>query len=144
MDHQELQVHQALLRQAEAAAHMQSLMQSQLGQLSGFANLSASFPNLAPAMGHLGHPASALGLHSQLQAQLQAQIQALSGGGSAPAPGAAAAAAANGNAATALISNNNNSSNNSNGTPTGGKIFTQISYTNCKLINNKYFKTIQK
>ena len=64
---QEMQVHQALLRQAEAAAHMQNLMQSQLG-LGGFAN----FPNLP--MG--------LGLHSQIQAQLQAQIQALSGGGS--------------------------------------------------------------
>lgn len=55
---QELQVHQALLRQAEAAAHMQTLMQSQLG-LPGFAGF---------------------GLPSELQAQLQAHIQALSSG----------------------------------------------------------------
>ena len=73
---QELQVHQALLRQAEAAAHMQNLMQSQLG-LSGFAN----FPNLPMGIG------SSLGLHSQLQAQLQAQIQALSAGANGNANG---------------------------------------------------------
>ena len=69
---QEMQVHQALLRQAEAAAHMQTLMQSQLG-LSGFPNLSG-FPGLT-GMAGLG------GLHSDLQAQLQAHIQALSAGG---------------------------------------------------------------
>ena len=55
---QELQVHQALLRQAEAAAHMQTLMQSQLG-LPAFAGF---------------------GLPTDLQAQLQAHIQALSSG----------------------------------------------------------------
>ncbi|EFX76715.1 hypothetical protein DAPPUDRAFT_248641 [Daphnia pulex] len=72
---QEMQVHQALLRQAEAAAHMQNLMQSQLGLSigSGFPNLS-NFPGL-PGMAGLG------GLHPDLQAQLQAHIQALSGQG---------------------------------------------------------------
>ena len=75
---QEMQVHQALLRQAEAAAHMQTLMQSQLG-LSGFPNLS-NFPGL-PGMAGLG------GLHPDLQAQLQAHIQALSGGGQAQTTG---------------------------------------------------------
>lgn len=63
---QELQVHQALLRQAEAAAHMQTLMQSQLG-ISGFPNLTG-FAGLS-------------GIHPDLQAQLQAHIQALSAGG---------------------------------------------------------------
>ncbi|KAI9564988.1 hypothetical protein GHT06_008730 [Daphnia sinensis] len=69
---QEMQVHQALLRQAEAAAHMQTLMQSQLGL-----SIGSGFPNLAnfPGMAGLG------GLHPDLQAQLQAHIQALSGGG---------------------------------------------------------------
>ena len=66
---QEMQVHQALIRQAEAAAHMQTLMQSQLG-LSGF----PGFPGLT-GMAGLG------GLHSDLQAQLQAHIQALSNAG---------------------------------------------------------------
>lgn len=69
---QEMQVHQALLRQAEAAAHMQTLMQSQLG-LSGFPNFSG-----LPGMTGLG------GLHPDLQAQLQAHIQALSAGQNGP------------------------------------------------------------
>ena len=77
----DLTVHQALLRQAEAAAHMQTLMAASASQLGGLGvgHLGAQFAaNLTSAFPQLSQMSAQLGLHTQLQAQLQAQIQALS------------------------------------------------------------------